>query len=118
MKGKYKMNKLKEKYIELLLNKCIFPRNKKLFISYDKSNRDFITNLVIKAKEMGFEKILLDEVDIITEHDLLKKLSIDEIKKHSYFNRKIWDKAIEEDCAFLLATTSFPNILDDIDSEK
>ena len=36
------MNELEEKYIDLLLNKCICPKSKSLFISYDKCNVDFI----------------------------------------------------------------------------
>lgn len=112
------MELLREKYIELLLNKCIYPKKKNLFISYDKCNKNFIKDLVNKAKEIGYEKILLDEVDIFIERKLLSVLSVEEIKDCNYFKKDIWNKAIEEDCAFLLATTSFPNILDDIESEK
>lgn len=112
------MGLLREKYIELLLNKCIYPKKKNLFISYDKCNKNFIKDLVNKAKEIGYEKILLDEVDIFIEHKLLSDLSVEEIKDCNYFKKDIWNKAIEEDCAFLLSTTSFPNILDDIESEK
>ena len=43
------MNELEEKYIDLLLNKCIYPKSKSLFISYDKCNVDFIEKLIKKS---------------------------------------------------------------------
>lgn len=43
------MEELRKKYIDLLLNKCIYPKNKSLFISYEKENIDFITLLIQRA---------------------------------------------------------------------
>ena len=45
------MEELRKKYIDLLLNKCIYPKNKSLFISYEKENIDFITLLIQRAKQ-------------------------------------------------------------------
>lgn len=112
------MTKLEEKYMELLLNKCIYPKNKSLFISYDKCNISFIKKLINKAKDYGFEDILIEEKDITLEYQLLNQLSIDEIKYHPYFCNETWNKAIDKKCAFLLASTTFPNYFDDIDSKK
>jgi len=112
------MNQLRDKYIDLLLKKCIYSPSKSLFISYDVSHADFIDRLVEKAREYGFDKFLFDQTDVRKEYQLLNDLSVDEIKTHPYFCRKIWDKAVEENCVFLLPTTRFSNYLDEIDSEK
>ena len=112
------MNELEEKYIDLLLNKCICPKSKSLFISYDKCNVDFIEKLIKKAREYGFVDILIEEKDIILEHKLLKDLSVEEIKSHPYFYNENWNDAIRKKCAFLLVSTTFPNYFDDIEYKK
>lgn len=112
------INEMERKYMELLLNKCIYSKNKSLFISYDKCNIVFITKLIKLAEEYGFENIILEEKDINLEHQLLNQLTIDEIKSHPYFNNKIWDNAVDKKCAFLLATTTFPNYFYDIEQKK
>ena len=110
--------KLENKYIELLLKKCAYSKSKSLFISYDKCNIDFINKLIVKAKEYGYNDIYKDENDITLELELLENLSIEEIKKHPYFKRETWDKAIEEQCVFLLSSTSFPNYLKNVEPTK
>lgn len=112
------MKELREKYADLLLKKCVYSKNKSLFISYDRTNIEFIKILIHRAKQLGFKNILVDEKDIVLEHKLLDELSISEIKFHPYFYNNIWDQAIQEKCAFLLASTEFPNYFDDIDDDK
>ena len=112
------MEQLRKKYIDLLLNKCIYPKNKSLFISYDKENFDFITLLIERARELGFEHILTDERDITLEHKLLKELSIDEIESHPYFYNEVWNQAVEGNYAFLIESTAFPHYFDDIEDNK
>lgn len=112
------MNESEEKYIDLLLNKCICPKSKSLFISYDKCNVDFIEKLIKKAREYGFVDILIEEKDIMLEHKLLKDLSVEEIKSHPYFYNENWNDAIRKKCAFLLVSTTFPNYFDDIEYKK
>lgn len=49
---------LEDKYIELLLKKCInFNQSKSLFINYDRVNKKFVEKVMIKAKEMGIYDI-------------------------------------------------------------
>ncbi len=67
------MNELEEKYIDLLLNKCICPKSKSLFISYDKCNVDFIEKLIKKAREYGFVDILIEEKDIMLEQKIYQQ---------------------------------------------
>ena len=50
------MKELENKYIELLLGMCLnFERNKSLFISYDKINKDFVEQIIKRAKELGMK---------------------------------------------------------------
>ena len=47
-----------EKYIELLLTKCIdIKKSKILFICYDIEIEEFVKNLTIKAKQIGIEEV-------------------------------------------------------------
>ena len=112
------MEELRKKYIDLLLNKCIYPKNNSLFISYEKENIDFITLLIQRAKQLGFENFLMEERDIALEHKLLCKLSIQEIKTHPYFCNNVWNQAVEGNYAFLIESTTFPHYLDDIEEDK
>lgn len=113
------MKELENKYIELLLKKCInFNKSKSLFINYDKVNKDFITKVIDKANEMGIYDIEIDEEDIYTTHDKLKTESIEEIEKDPYFNKSKWDEYAEKNASFLMIETEFPKMMDDIDSEK
>ncbi len=113
------MKDLEEKYIELLLKRCLnFDKSKSLFISYDKVNKNFIDKVIEKAKTMGINDIGIDEEDIYLTHDKLKKLSLEEIEKDPYFNKSKWDEYAKKDASFLMLETEFPHVMDDIDPEK
>ncbi len=113
------INILEEKYIDLLLNKCLnFKKSKSLFISYNKTNQDFIDKLVIKANEMGINDIGFDCEDIFITHDKLKNISLEDIEKDPYFNKEIWNIYAERNASFLIFTSEFPHVMDDIDSKK
>lgn len=113
------MDILEDKYIELLLKRCLnFDKSKSLFINYDVVNTSFVEKVVIQAKNMGITDIYLDEEDINKEHSILSKITLDEIETHEYFDKHIWDEYASKDASFLLLETEFPKILDDIDSSK
>ena len=108
-----------DKYIKLLLERCLdFSKSKILFVSYNKLNNDFILKLKEKALDMGIEEIYLEEVDEYYKHDLLKKLSIDEIKENDYFKATIWNGYAKKDAAFLFVESEIPGLMDDIEPEK
>ena len=109
---------MQEKYIDLLLQKCIDKNNPYLFINYDIQNEDFIDKLVIRAKELGIREIYLDKNDIYKEHEILKSISYEQIENHPYFNRSLWNEYAKKDCSFLLFRTLFPGVMDDIEPEK
>ena len=113
------MNELENKYIELLLKRCInFKKTNSLFINYDKVNKNFVDKLIIKAKEMGVNDIAIDEDDIFYYHDKLRDIDIKDIENDSYFDKSLWDMYAEKNAAFLIFDTEFPGIMDDIDPKK
>ena len=108
-----------EKYIKLLINKCTNLKNNKiLFISYNKEIKEFINKITNYAKTIGVKDIYLDECDFKKTHDKLKEMSLEEIKKDDYFNKKIWDKYAKKKASFLIFETEIPHLMDDIDEEK
>ena len=113
------MNELENKYIKLLLEKCVnFENSKALFINYDKVNKDFINKLIIEAKKMGVTDIMVDENDIFLLHDKLKNMSVDEIEKDPYFDKNIWNTYALKGAAFIMISSEFPGVMDDIPNEK
>lgn len=110
---------MEEKYIKLLLKKCIdLNKSKILFINYDAINQGFIDKLVSKAKMFGVEEIYLDKNDIYQEHDILNQISLDEIEIHPYFDRSIWNEYAKNKSNFLIFRAPNPGVMDDIDSKK
>lgn len=113
------MIELENKYIDLLLKKCInFNNSKSLFISYHPENIDFINKIVNKAKEYGVIDIYLYNENVYKKHEILKKISVDEIDKHSFFNKKIWDEYALKGASFLILESEYPGLMDDIAPEK
>ena len=111
--------KLEDKYLDLILNRCInFHKSKSLFISYIKENKEIIDKLVNKAKKLGITDIYLEEIDLNKKHDLLKNLTIEEIKQHEYFQSDIWDVYAQKNASFLMAESYVPDFMTDIDEEK
>ena len=110
---------LEDKYLDFILNRCInFNKSKSLFISYIKENKQIIDILVKKAREKGINDIYLEEIDLNYQHELLSKLTIDEIKTHQYFQSDIWDEYAKKDASFLMAESYIPHLMDDISGEK
>lgn len=113
------MNELEQKYINLLLKRCInIKSSKSLLISYDKTNKNFVDKLIVEAKNMGFDDIYTDEEDIFLLHYKLKNLNFGEITNDSYFNKCIWNDYATKGANFLMFDTEFPGVMDDISSEK
>lgn len=113
------MGKLKDKYIELLLTKCInFNNSKSLFISYESENIDFVSKLVKKAQNKGINDIYLYDESTLKKHDILTNVSIDEINIHPIFNKIIWDDYALKNASFLILKSEYPGLMDDIDSLK
>ncbi|MBQ3021507.1 MAG: aminopeptidase [Bacilli bacterium] len=110
---------MEQKYIELLLEKCInFDKSKSLFISYDVIVEDFVRKVVKYANDMGINDIYLDKTDVYYESELLNKLSIEDIEKEKYFDTSIWDLYASKNASFLIIKSPVPGVMDDIPAEN
>ncbi len=84
------MEELENKYIELLLKRCLnFNKAKILFINYQTDNLDFIKKVEKKAREMGVEEVFLRDEEVMKRHDLLKQIPLDAIATEPLFNNAI-----------------------------
>lgn len=108
---------MEEKYIELLLDKCVDKKAKILFISYQKEINEFIQKLIKKAKEKGFNEIHLDCEDIYYTHYILKESTKESILKNPYFDKSSWDTYAKKNASFLIFETEYPGLMNDIDDE-
>lgn len=116
------MENLEQKYIHLLLNRCLnFNNSKSLFISVEKSDERsviFVNRLMIEARKIGVNDIYVYDNNAIEKHNVLKKISLEEIDKHPVFNLAVWDEYALRGASFLILETEIPGLMDDIDPEK
>ncbi len=113
------MKELEEKYIKLLLERCMKIKEKEiLFISYDIINQNFVDKIKKHALDLGLKEVYLDASDIYEKKDVLNSISKEEIKKHPLFNAHIWDEHAKKDAAFLMISSELPCVLDGVSIEK
>lgn len=113
------MENLEEKYIDLLLNRCIdLTRSNSLFISCSSENMDFVNKLVSKVKTHGIDDIYIDCEDIYELKDKVNNSTLDEIDTNPYFDKSIWNEYALKTAAFLMFESEHPGLLDDINQEK
>lgn len=116
---KEKREILEDKYIELLLKRCLnFDKSKSLFLSYDKVNKSFADKVIAYAKNMGVLDIGIDCEDIYERHEKLKNIKLEDIEKDAYFDKSNWDLYAKKDASFLMLESEFPGVMDDIDPKK
>lgn len=112
------MATLEDKYIDLLINKCMnFENTKSALINYYVENKDFINKLVKKLKEKGITDIYLDEENPRKYRQLLK-LSPKEIQEDPYFDKSIWNEYAKKKASFLMLKSEYPNLTKGLDAEK
>ena len=97
------MKELEEKYINLLLNKCLnITKDKSLFISYNDLVIDFANNIKLKAQELGIKDIYLCNSKEYEKRDILKNINKVDIENNPIFNNAIWDEYAKKNACFLL----------------
>lgn len=117
---------MEEKYIDLLLKRCLsVEASKILFVDYNTVNKGIADKVFARAKEIGYEEIYLCESDDFKEHDILKNISYDDIEKHPYFDASIWNeyalKGINKSnnhIDFMIVTNDLDIIADTKDGKK
>ena len=81
-----------EKYIELILKKCLKIEGQPLFINYNKINKNFVKKIEKYAKSIGVCDIYLDERDLNKEREVILNTNLEDIQKNELFNCKKWDE--------------------------
>ncbi len=110
---------LKEKYARVILESCLrIEKETPLFISYNKERKDFVDIVTKIAKELGITDIYYDESDPFKKHELLKTLSIEELKETGLWNKEMWNIYGKKNAAFLMLASEMPGLMKDIDSKK
>lgn len=113
------MNKNKEKYADLLINRCLSVKeNQPLLITAPTECIDFIRIVSKTALKSGVKDIYYDFTDEILKHDQLEYLENNDIKNSRIFNKKIYDEYAKKGAAFLMLYGDNPDGLKDIDKEK
>lgn len=113
------MEELENKYIELLLKKCLnFKKSKSLFIEYNKVNQSFVDKVINQAKKMGINDIGLDCVDNNILKEKLLNTPLENIEKDPFFNKNLWNDYALKDASFLMLETQIPHFFDDVPAEK
>lgn len=114
------MKDFEDKYIELLLNRCInFKTNKSLLIYSDlKEHLPFIEKVKKKANEMGVLDVSININDLDEIHEYLKTTDINDIKLQSCFDRSLWDEYAIKGGGLLILSSEIPGLMNDIDQDK
>lgn len=113
------MNELKEKYARVLLEICLkIEKEQPLFISFNIERIDFVRIVANVAYKMGVKDIYFEMVDSELKHDALKNLSVEELKKLTFWNREIWNVYAKKGAAFLMLASVNPGLMEDIDPIK
>lgn len=108
----------KEKYAKLLLQALKLEDKKYLFIQLPSFLSEFKDLLLMEAKNYDLRDIYVDEQDVFKKHELLFNLDQENINKHPFFDKSIFNKYAKLDAAFLFIQSMVPNLMDDIDSKK
>lgn len=113
------MKELQEKYASIILRVCLkIKENQPLFISANSERLDFVRIMADKAIEMGVKDIYFDITDAYLRHSLVKNLSLEELKKHQYFNKEKWNEYAKKGAAFAMLASETPGLMKDIDQKK
>lgn len=113
------MQELMEKYAKTILEVCLkVDVDKPLFISANLERLDFVRIVEKIAYEKGIKDIYFDLSDSIIKHDGLKYLSLEELKKHQYWNKEKWNEYAKKGAAFLMLASETPGLMSDIDPKK
>ena len=113
------MNELMEKYARVILTSCLkVKENQPLFISANLERIDFVRIVANIAYELGVKDIYFDLSDAYVKHDLLKSLTLSELKENQYWNKQKWNEYAKKGAAFLMLASETPGLMQDIDPEK
>lgn len=114
------MRTLEDKYIDLLLNRCInFETSKSLLIYVDLNEHlEFAERVKEKANQMGIFDVSITSNDAYEIHEYLKNTDVSDIELQPCFDRSIWDEYAIKGGALLILGSALPGLMNDISPEK
>lgn len=114
------MKELEEKYIELILKRCLnFEQAKSLLIQVDfKEHMTFANRVKEKANEMGIFDVCIHLTDTDELHEYLQKTPEEEISLNPLIDRTKWNDYAKKGGAILFLNSSVPGLMSDITPTK
>lgn len=114
------MRKFEDKYIDLLLKRCInFETSKSLLIYIDlKEHLYFAERVKEKANQMGIFDVGISVNDVDELHEYLKNTDVSDIELQPCFDRSIWDEYSIKGGGLLILSSSVPDLMNDISMDK
>lgn len=114
------MNELEEKYIQLILQRCInFEQSKSLMIHCDfKEHIKFAEKIKLACQKMGIFDVCIHVNDLDDIHEYLKNTPVDDIVLNPLIDKTDWDNYAIKGAPILRLHSSVPGLMDDIPSEK
>ena len=113
------MKELQRKYALTLLKTCLkIEKKQPLFISFNIERIDFVRIVAEEAYKLGVTDIYYDISDPYLRHEALKYLEIEDLKKHQFWNKDIWNTYAEKGAAFLMLASTTPGLMEDIPPSK
>ena len=110
---------MKEKYIDLILEKCLnVSSEKSLFISCPKYCKDFVDLVIEKAKALNIGDIYTYYIDYDLKRKAIDSSTIDELYKNKLFNMNIYDEYARKDACFLNIVSLDPLVMNNVDIDK
>ena len=114
------MEKLENKYIELLLKRCLnFKQSKSLMINCNfKEHIKFAEKVKEQANKMGIFDVCIHVNDLDEIHDYLRSVKTEDIIVNPLIDRSDWDTYAMKGAALLFLSSNVPGLMDDIEEEK
>lgn len=113
------MDEKKRKYAKFLIQRCLSMKaGEPLLISYLTEQQDFVKIVIEEAKRIGITDIHHVCYDGKKTKDILMNLSLDEIEKEPYFNRRIIKDVYDKGGSLLSLTSYSYPMLNEVPSDK
>lgn len=114
------MEELENKYINLLLNRCInFNQCKALLIVCNLNEHyEFAQKVRRAANQMGITDVTIDIIDLDEFHRYLKNTAVEDIAINHLIDRKNWNTHAIIGAPILFLNTTIPGLMNDIPTEK
>lgn len=114
------MDELEEKYIQLILYRCInFEQSKSLMIHCDfKEHIKFAEKIKTECYKMGIIDVCIHVNDLDDIHEYLKNTQVDDIVLNPLIDRTKCDNYAIKGAPLLFLNSTVPGLMDDIPVEK